>query len=478
METQWRVGPSEWGEAIASVDGPQLIVAGPGTGKTEFLVRRARHLIESGQAAPAEVLILTFSRRAAGEIARRTTSPGRDAIASRTATSPVVTTFHSFAHRLLEAHGPEFYGWQRTPTLLTGPEQVALVSELLSNEDPQAWPILYRSLLFSPTLSDEVADFLLRCQERLLSPGDIKERSMHHPQWRALPDFMKRYARELEARERIDYGGLLAMAAALLDQPRIAESIARQHRYILVDEYQDTSPAQVRLLERATLSHRNLTVSGDPYQSVYSFRGAELANVSDFCERFRGLDGTPARRLILTTSFRVPAAILAGALRVVATGDLPGAAGSVTPADHPGRVEAYVFDQASAEAEWISGQIERMRVEENLKFAHIGVFSRSSRHFLPELSRALERRRIPHNTPDRRLVDHPAVRVIFDLVEAAQLEAPNTPNVDMSLLVEQSDRVMRRLLLGPLFAMSLSAERALLRRRRRTGHSWREILIN
>jgi superfamily I DNA/RNA helicase/RecB family exonuclease len=474
-----RIGPNDWDGVIVDVNGPQLVVAGPGTGKTEFLVRRARHLIESGTAAAAEVLILAFSRRSAGEIAGRATSP-------LTSASPVATTFHSFAHRLLEAHGSEVFGWKEIPSLLTGPEQISLVSELMADEDPSSWPALYRPLLRSHTLSEEVGDFLLRCRERLLSSSDIRRQAAERPQWRALPDFMDRYDGELKARHRIDYGALLAMAVEALEDPEIARAVANQHRYVLVDEYQDTTPAQARLLELATLPHRNLTVTGDPYQSVYSFRGAELANVADFCERFRDLEGNPARRLILTTSFRVPEEILSAAVRIVAGGDLPGAAGPVIPAPHPGRVEAYVFDQASAEAEWIAGQVERIHVEENLGYSRIGVLSRSSRTLLPELSRALERRRIPHNTSDRRMVDHPAVRIIFDLVEAAWTEAEahevatgpaaSGPAKDVSGLLDQADRAIRRLLLGPLFTLSLSAERDLVRERRRTGKRWDEIL--
>jgi superfamily I DNA/RNA helicase/RecB family exonuclease len=467
-----RIGPDDWTSAIVETDGPQLVVAGPGTGKTEFLVRRARHLIESGAAAAAEVLILAFSRRSAGEIAGRATSP-------LTSASPVATTFHSFAHRLLEAHGVDVFGWDQIPTLLTGPEQISLVSELMANEDPAAWPALYRPLLRSQTLSEEVGDFLLRCRERLLSSDDIRRRAAERPQWRALPDFMDRYDRELLARGRLDYGALLAGAVAALERPEIAAAVATQHRFVLVDEYQDTTPAQARLLELATVGHRNLTVTGDPYQSVYSFRGAELSNVADFCERFRDLNGNPARRLVLTTSFRVPAEILDAAVRVVATGDLPGAAGPVIPAPHAGRVEAYVFDQASAEAEWIAGQVERIHVEENLGYSRIGVLSRSSRTLLPELSRALERRRIPHNVSDRRMVDHPAVRIVFDLVEAAWTESAafsGMADTDVAGLLEQADRAMRRLLLGPLFSLSISAERDLVRERRRTAKRWDEIL--
>ena len=465
------IHPHDWDRVISDVQGPQLVVAGPGTGKTEFLVRRARHLIQSGMASPPEILILAFSRRAAGEIAQRAASP-------LTSASPVATTFHSFAHRLLEAHGVAVFGWEQVPSLLTGPEQVALVGELLAGEDPAAWPALYRSLLRSQTLSGEVGDFLLRCRERLLSSDDIRRRATQREQWRALPDFMDRYDRELSARGRIDYGALLAKAVAALEGKEIAQAVADQHRFVLVDEYQDTTPAQARLLELATLPHRNLTVTGDPYQSIYSFRGAELANVAEFCERFRDVEGAPARRLMLTTSFRVPAEILDAAVRVVTSGDLPGAGAPVIPAPHAGRVEAYIFDQASAEAEWIASQVERIHVEENLGYSRVGVLSRSSRTLLPELSRALERRGIPHNTSDRRMVDHPAVRVIFDLVEAAWAEAASRDNPEQVGLPEQADRAMRRVLLGPLFSLSLSAERQLVRQRRRTGARWDRILFD
>ena len=470
-----RIGPGDWDDAVRDVGGPQMVVAGPGTGKTEFLVRRARYLVESGMAAAAEILILVFSRRAASEIAARATSPV-------TSATPVATTFHSFAHRLLEAHGVEVFGWRQLPTLLTGPEQIGLVSELMADESPTSWPALSRPLLRTQTLADEVGDFLMRCRERLLSSDDIRQRAAERPQWRALPDFMDRYDAELVARGRIDYGALLATAVKALEGADVAGAVASQHRFLLVDEYQDTTPAQARLLELATLPHRNLTVTGDPYQSIYSFRGAELENVADFSERFRDLDGNPAKRLILTTSFRVPEEILSAAVRVVASGDLPGAAGPVIPAPHAGRVETYIFDQASAEAEWIASQIERIHVEESLPYREIGVLSRSSRTLIPELSRALERRRIPHNTPDRRVVDHPAVRLIFDVVEAACSDSeaarrgPAT-GLDPTGLLEQADRAMRRLLLGPLFSLSLSAERDLVRERRRTGRPWHEILI-
>ncbi|HSL26550.1 MAG TPA: ATP-dependent DNA helicase [Acidimicrobiia bacterium] len=466
-----RIHPADWDGAIADSDGPQLVVAGPGTGKTEFLIRRAHHLVRSAKAQPGEILVLTFSRRAAGDIARR--------VASQTGGgAPIAATFHSFAHRLLETHGTRSHGWKEMPTLLTGLEQVGLVARLLSEEDPSDWPVPYRPLLAGSTLAEEVADFVLRCRERLLDAGDIENMAAGRPQWRALPAFLRRYDAELSSRGRIDYGALLAAAVFALERPEIQAAVAAEYRYLLIDEYQDTSAAQARLLELLSQPHRNITVTGDPYQSIYSFRGAELTNVAEFPDRFRDLQGRPARRFVLTTSFRVAAEILEGALRVVAGGDLPGGAGPVEPAPHPGRVEAYVFDQASAEAEWIATQIERLHLEQGLAYSKIGLLVRSTRHLLPELSRALGRRRIKHELPDRRLVDHPGIRLVFDLVEATWTDAAAILNPGLTGLREEADRAVRRLLLGPLLSMPLARERDLLRTRRRTGRPWAEILAS
>lgn len=467
MIGEWRIQPDDWPEAIAATDGPQLVVAGPGTGKTEFLVRRAAHLIESGATHPDHVLVLTFSRRGASDLRRRiSTAIGRSHV-------PVqASTFHSFAVRLLEVHGPAL-GWDRLPTLLTGPEQVELVADLLRTEDPTGWPSPFGQVLSARTFAADVADFLLRCAERLLGPDRLTERAEDRSDWRALPSFYRRYLAALEERSRIDYGTLLVSAVSALESQDVAAAAAEQFRHVIVDEYQDTSPAQVRLLELLASHHSNLTVAADPYQSIYSFRGADLASVAEFTDRFRAPDGTPARRIVLDRSFRVPAEILDAALRVTAGGALPGAAGPVLPAPHRGSVEAYTFDQASAEAEWIAAEVERLHLADRIPYRAMAVLVRSKRHLLPELSRALHRRSIPHDTPDMRLVDHPAVQAIFDVARAAALSG-----LEEALAGEDLDHALRRLLLGPLFGLSVSAERALVRQRRRSGDSWPSVLAS
>ncbi len=453
--TEIRIGPGEWDEAIANGEGPQLIVAGPGTGKTEFLVRRMIHLIESGTAEPGQIQFVTFSRRAAAETRNRI-------LAGLPRTVPAIgsATFHSFALRLRETFLPG-----RHLELLTGPEQVSLVGELLAGEPPGRWPPHLAGMLRSPTLAADVADFILRAAERSLSPDDL--RAMAIPEWKALPAFVESYEAELARRSRIDYSQLVLSAARLVEDPDVGSRVADQFRYLIVDEYQDTSPAQARLLEAIANHHHNITAAGDPYQSVYSFRGAELENIARFPDRFRDASGEPARRIVLTTSFRVPGAVLEAALRVTSGGELPGEAGPVVPAPHPGAVDAFVFDQASAEADWIAEEVERLHLADAVPFNRIAILLRSKRTLLPELSRALSRRRIPHDPPDARLVDHPAVQLVFDL---AQLAAGDEPGFDRRL-----DAVARRILLGPLVSAPLGRERELVRRRLKTGASWGAI---
>jgi superfamily I DNA/RNA helicase/RecB family exonuclease len=462
--TEWRIDPEDWPDAIARIEGPQIIVAGPGTGKTEFLVRRFVELT-GRHGVPAERIgMLTFSRRAASDLKRRVLSH-----LDRSTTQVPASTFHSLAFRLLERHGREAMGWEEMPSLLTGPEQVAMVAGLLSSEDPDNWPVLFRPLLESVTFAEEVADFIMRSREHLLSDTDLRSLAESRDDWRALPDFIERYTAELKARGRLDYGSLQMLAVNLLHDLDVRTEVSEQFLYLLVDEYQDTTAAQSEMLVRLSAAKRNITVAADPYQSVYSFRGAELHNVVEFPARFTALDGAPAQRMILTTSFRVPREILSAADRLTAGGELPGATGSVVPAPHAGRVEIRRFRQQSEEAEWIAGEVERLLIEEETPIDRMAVLVRSKRRFLPELSRALERRSLPHDLPDARLVDHPSIRLIFDIVQATGADDNSGDRLD-------TDRVVRRLLLGPLFAVPLSVERDAYRERLRSGDPWPAIL--
>jgi superfamily I DNA/RNA helicase/RecB family exonuclease len=454
-EIEWRIEPNDWPSAVGASEGPQIVVGGPGTGKTEFLVRRLLHL--SHEVNTAELLVLSFGRRGVADLAERVRS-GLD----RTIGQLDIATFHSFAGRVVERHYAA-RGWIEPPVVLTGPEQVALVAELLSSEDPRRWSPAFRGLLNSPTFAAEVTDFLLRVREQLVDAGELAATAEQRADWRGLPQFLTRYDLALRRNRRIDYGTLLAEAIAALDLDDVAADVAGRYHYLLVDEYQDTTVAQAALLERLAAGHRNLTVAADPYQSIYSFRGADLANVADFPLRFRAADGTAGRRMVLSTSFRTPAAVLAAAVRVTSR-ELPGAAGAVTPAPGQGRVDVFQFEQETEEAEWVATEVLRQHME-GVALRDMAVFVRTKRRFVNELSRALARRGIPHDTPEARLADQPAVRFLLDLVVAATDDSPG-----------EVARATRRLLLGPLFRIRLGRLRDVEREAMGGGRGWADAI--
>lgn len=457
-----RLRPEDWDGAVTQTDGPQLVVAGPGAGKTEFLVRRIAHLIDQRGVQNSAILAVTFSRRAAAGLGNRL---------HRAVSGPDggvgASTFHSLAYRLLERHAHDVLGWDSLPSILTGPEQVDLVSELLADDPVGNWPVPFRRLLDSRTLAHEVTDFILRAREQMLDHSYVVRIARERRDWRALPGFIARYDAELERRGRIDYGTLMARAIQVLADRSQEEPGVRPYRYVLVDEYQDTTRAQAVLLRWLVGPDRNLTVAADPYQSIYGFRGADLGNVQCFADDFLPTDGHPVRRWVLSTSFRTPAEILRAAERLTVGVELPGAAGPVEAAAGPGRVEIRVFDQESAEAEWIATQAIRLRVEQEIPFHRMAVLVRTKRRLLRELSRALEQRSIPHERPDMRLADHPATRVFLDLARAALGSDSGSP---------AGSGPIRRVLLGPLFNFSVGRLRAVERNRRLFDMEWSEAI--
>jgi len=449
--------PARWTEAVEDTEGSQLILAGPGTGKTEFLARRVAHLVSRG--LPTERLaVLTFSRRAAAELEGRISTKLK-----RPRSGATASTFHSFAHRIVEA--ARAAAGTPMPVLLTGPEQVRLVGRLLAEEDPSVWPATFRPMLNTPTLSAEVADFVMRCNERLLDQESLAVMAEERADWRALPGFLSRYRRALAQQGRIDYGALVVEAVEWATRDLGTAASSKQFDYVVVDEYQDTTPAQARLAE--LVAGANITAAADPHQSIYSFRGADLDNVDGFADRIGAKTGEPPKIICLTRSLRVPPEIMASAHRLVAPnprGTLPEVA--TTPATHDGRVEAYVFDQRSGEAEWIAAEVERLHVADGLPLRSMAVLVRSTRHLLPELSRTLNRRRIPHDRTDTRLVDHPAIRLIYDVVTAATAPPASA----------EGDRAVSRLLLGPLLALPLGRQRELVRIRHRARMTWPQAI--
>lgn len=446
-----RIEPDGWADHLAPSGLPQMVVGGPGTGKTEFLCRRIVAAVHDG-CNPASIVALTFSRRSVNDIRTRLF----ESIGSASYRVQVAT-YHSLANRLVEKHHRAL-GWNAAPVILTGPEHERFVLSILEEEDPGAWREPYRPILATPSMATEVTDFILRFHEQTMTIGDLERSEV--PEWEGLAGFLHRYNHQLVETGRIDYGRLLNEAVIVLEtDPDLADAYA----HVLADEYQDTSHVQARLLFALARPSRSLTVAGDPYQSIYSFRGADLDNVLNFPTKAAAALDSRTERLVLTTSFRVPERIINAAVAV--TGRvLPGAAGKVSSVREGGTVATHVFDNPDAESEWIARDIERLHLVDGIQLQRIAVFTRSGGEFQQRVAAALERRSIPHTLTLEQLEDQPIVRFVYDLIAAASTSDPD----------EQTD-IVRGLLLGP-FVGATPGNVTEMVREVGTGRDWPESI--
>src|SRR6476469_7164800 len=256
--------------------GPLLVLAGPGTGKTTTLVEAIVRRIEEG-ARPDQVLALTFSRKAAEQLRDRVT-----ARLGRTMSTTLSSTFHSFAYGLVRLYSPaELYA--APLRLLSAPEQDVVLQELLTdNPESVRWPDALRAAVGTRGCAREVHAVLARARERGLDPADLVAlgREERVPEFEAAGHFLAQYLDVLGNQSAIDYPDLIARAVIEAQVHR--EELRARFSHVFVDEYQDTDPSQVALLRALAGDGRDLTVVGDPEQSIYGFRGADVRGILDF----------------------------------------------------------------------------------------------------------------------------------------------------------------------------------------------------
>ncbi|WP_228181563.1 ATP-dependent helicase [Streptomyces anulatus] len=431
--------------------GPLLVLAGPGTGKTTTLVESVAARVNRG-ADPARILVLTFSRKAAVEL--------RDRMAARlgAARGPQATTFHSYCYALVRAHQDADL-FADPLRLLSGPEQDVTVRELLAGQlDLEKeglahvrWPDELRSCLTTRGFADEVRAVLARSRELGLGPDALAAfaRRTGRPDWTAAAQFLAEYLDILDAQGVLDYAELVHRAVLLAERPEVAERLAGSYDAVYVDEYQDTDPAQVRLLRavagnrgrapghargrgeeargeesrgeeargdggrgegtraggarsEAARGGRTLIAFGDPDQSIYTFRGADVNGILDFPDTFRRADGGPAPVGVLTTSRRSGAGLLAATrllTRRMPLTRLP--ADTVRVHRDPaavrdgGRVETYTYPTASTELENIADLLRRAHLEDGVPWQEMAVLVRAGGRSLPAVRRALTSAGVP-----------------------------------------------------------------------------------
>jgi len=442
-----RVDPPPLDAAQRSVvehkGGPLLVLAGPGTGKTTTLVESVAARIARG-GDPARVLVLTFSRKAAVEL--------RDRMALRmgAARAPQATTFHSFCYALVRAHQDSDL-FVEPLRLLSGPEQDVAVRELLAGQPDLErlglahvrWPDELRACLTTRGFADEVRAVLARSRELGLDPGalDAFARRIGRPDWRAAAAFLAEYLDVLDLQGVLDYAELVHRAVLLAHSPEVAGRLAAQYDAVYVDEYQDTDPAQVRLLHALAGGGRTLVALGDPDQSIYAFRGADVNGILDFPHAFPRADGRPAPVEVLRTSRRSGADLLA-ATRLL-TQRMPltrlpaekvRAHRELAPVREGGRVEVFTYPTPGTELDNIADILRRAHLEDGVPWGEMAVLVRAGSRTIPTVRRALTAAGVPLDIDgdDLPLRHEPAVAPLLTALRAvAMAEASAGPGEEI-----------------------------------------------
>ena len=394
--------------AVTHGSGPLLVVAGAGTGKTQVITRRIAWLIATHRAKPSEILALTFTDKAADEMAIRV-----DQLVPYGYTDTAISTFHAFGDGLIRDHALEL-GLPTDLRVLSRPEVVIFLREHLFEFDLDA----YRPLGDPTRFLAALATLFSRCKDEDISPADylvhadrvaaeaafLAEVAAGEPddslatdaaaaateEGRRQAELARAFATYqdlLAANGCIDFGDQVALALRLVrTSPLARAAIAGRYRYILVDEFQDTNRAQAELVAALADGHRNVTVVGDDDQAIYAFRGAAIDNILDFQDRYLG-----ARTVVLRRNYRSRAPILDAAYRLIRYNDphrleVRTGIGKRLRAqrDSAGApaVRLEVFATGSDEADWIAAEIAR-RIEAGASPRDHAILVRANGHADP-----------------------------------------------------------------------------------------------
>jgi DNA helicase II / ATP-dependent DNA helicase PcrA len=360
-------------KAVTHGEGPLLIVAGAGTGKTTVITRRIAWLIAEKRALPSEILALTFTDRAAFEMMERV-----DRLVPYGHNDAQISTFHAFGDRLLREHALEA-GLSDRSTVLSRAEQVIFLREHLfelplDRYRPLGDPTRFLSALVTliSRLRDEdigPAAYLAAVEEieaaAAADPDDeaLAERAARQ---RELAETYAAYERLMRVSDRLDFGDQVSLALRLLrEHPAVLDEERRRYRYILVDEFQDTNHAQWEIVRLLAAEHGNVTVVGDDDQSIYRFRGAALGNILGFRDAY-----PRATSVVLVDNYRSRQPILDAAYRLIRHNDpdrlearegldkrLRARSKFARPEPAAGPIELAAFATGSEEADAIADRI-------------------------------------------------------------------------------------------------------------------------
>jgi DNA helicase-2/ATP-dependent DNA helicase PcrA len=343
-------------EAVTYGEGPQLILAGAGSGKTRVLTHRIAYLVATDGAKPNEILAITFTNKAAGEMRDRA-----ELLVGRRVRAMWVMTFHAACARMLRAEAARL-GYTRQFTIYDTADSRRLIKRCLDDLgiDPKR---------FTPgSVHAQISD-----AKNKLRDADAYAQMVGSFFEQTVADVYRSYEREMHRMNAMDFDDLLVRAVNVLELfPEVRERYANGFRHVLVDEYQDTNHAQYRWLQLLAGEHRNLMVVGDDAQSIYGFRGADITNILEFEDSY-----PDAHVVKLEQNYRSTQTILDAANAVIRNNRGQKLKSLWSELGQGDPIKVRELDDEHAEARYVTGEIQRM-VDEGTSRAEIAVFYRTN----------------------------------------------------------------------------------------------------
>ncbi len=351
-------------EGVVHGDGPLLVLAGAGSGKTRVLTHRIAYLLATGAARPGEILAITFTNKAAAEMRERVGQ-----LIGRSVRAMWVTTFHSACARMLRVDA-ERLGYSKGFTIYDQADSLRMLKRCLTQlgVDPKRFP--------PRAIQSKISG-----AKNQLIDSDSYNDAAHGEFEEIVAEAFPLYEKRMREANAMDFDDLLVRTVNVIELfEDVRERWRRTFRHVLVDEYQDTNHAQYRLLQLLASEHGNLMVVGDEDQSIYGFRHADVSNILDFDEDFPG-----AEVVKLEQNYRSTQTILSAANAVVERNRERRPKELWSDGDEGGKVQLNELTDEHQEARWVAGEIERLEEEDGVARSEVAVFYRTN-----AMSRVLE----------------------------------------------------------------------------------------
>ena len=341
-------------EAVVTTEGPLLVLAGAGSGKTRVLTYRIANILDQDLAAPWEILAITFTNTAAAEMRERLAQ-----LVGTRSRGMWVSTFHSMCVRMLRADA-ERLGFTKNFTIYDTDDLKRLYKDIMAelNIDPKRFPV------------NQLMNRISQAKNDLVTPGNF---DAHDPVGKVAERVYERLQERLRAANAFDFDDLLLYGYLLLkNHEDVREAYQDRFRYLMVDEYQDTNRAQYAITQLLAAKNRNIMVVGDDDQSIYSWRGADLRNILEFES-----DYPEAKVVKLEQNYRSVGNILAAANAVIANNQHRKEKRLFTDSGDGEKISVYLATDERDEGRWIAGEIDRRR-SEGTSYNNMAVFYRTN----------------------------------------------------------------------------------------------------